>query len=259
MERFGGARRIGIGAVLVLLVLSVPATAAAKGPFESGDAEAPPGVTVTGIGFGPASGEALERAVRDARQRANLVAGPLGIELGEVEAVEMPRLAQFGSRDRRPVAAAATATFAIVGGASGEDSGRRVQAHGSASGRVVPRNRTRSRAIKRAILSTRRTVTPQAAADALRNARRAAAAADVGLGAIVSLRETPSVYYFGPVFYDTALGTFGTGRFCGIVRRPVVRPDPETGLPKVVRRVPYRRCVAPSTYTVDLEVTYEIG
>jgi hypothetical protein len=249
-----------VGAVLAaLLALSAPLTAAAKGPSESREAEAPPGITVTGIGFGPATGEALERAVRDARQRATLIAGPLGLELGAVEGIELPALTQFGTPGSRPIAVAATVNFAIVGGAGGEEGGRWVKAHGVASARVTPLNRTRSRAIKRAILSTRRTATPQAAAAASRSAKRAAAAAGVGLGAVVSVSEAPSGYYFGPSFYDPALGSFGPGRFCGIVRRPILRRDPETGLTEVVRRVPHRRCFAPSTYSVDLEIRYEAG
>lgn len=254
MRRLSGARRIVLGATAASLLL-VPA-AAAKGPMESGAAEAPAGMTVTGIGFAPKSAEAVERAVHDARQRANLIARPLGLDLGAVEGVELPELVQFGDPSSRPTAVAASVTFAIVGGAGGEEDGGWVRAHGSASARVVPRNRERSRAIKRAILSARRTVAPQAAAAALRSARRAAAAVDVELGAIVSVRETTPGYYFAPTFYDAALGSFGPGRFCGIVRRPVVRPDPETGVPRVVRRVPRRRCIAPSTYRVDLEVEY---
>jgi len=269
MERLGCANRmVPLAVSALLLALLLPATVGAKVPPESAS-EAPPGITVRGIGFAKRDAGAAQRAVRDARVRAGLIAKALGLQVGEVESVELPELSQFGGETRRcgsredradgcgPAVAAASVTFAIVGGALGEGSGRTVRASGTASAPVHPRNRDLSRSIKRAIFGARRLATPEAAAIALRNARTAAGAAGLELGPIVSVAETSPAYFYGPYFYDFGLGSFGPGRFCGIVRRPVVRRDPDTGEARVVRRVPHRRCFLPARYDVHLEVRYE--
>ncbi|HET7574358.1 MAG TPA: hypothetical protein VFJ99_04515, partial [Solirubrobacterales bacterium] len=159
----------------------VPGQAGAKGPIGAGDAAAVPGITLTGIGFGPRDGVATERAFADARRRATAVASALGVAVGAPEAIETPGLTQFGDprpcRDRGRLpdsagcrgttrAAAAVVTFAIAGGGSGAAGPRTVDAEGVAASRVKPRNRDSSRSIKRALLAARREVTPRAAADA---------------------------------------------------------------------------------------------
>lgn len=265
------AARIGCGVALIAAMsLQGPATAEAKSSGEGMPSEDPAGISVTGIGFAPARTDAVDQAVRDARQRAAAIAVALELELGGVEAVELPQLTQFGSpvacrgraqrapgcRPPRQTAAAASLTFAIAGGASDEESARTVSAYGTASAPIAPRNRSRSRSIKRAILAARREVTSEAALSGRRSARVAASAAGLRLGAIVSVAEAVPFYY-GSSFYDEALGSFGPGQFCGIVRRPVVRRDPETGAARVVRRVPHRRCFVPSSYDLQLEVRYE--
>ncbi|HET7574914.1 MAG TPA: hypothetical protein VFJ99_07345, partial [Solirubrobacterales bacterium] len=88
-------------------------------------------------------------------------------------------------------------------------------------------------------------------------ARLAARAAGLGLAALVSVSEAQPAFYYGPTFYETALGTFGPGRFCGIVRRPVLRRDPDTGAVRVVRRVPRRSCYSPASYGLRFAVSYE--
>jgi hypothetical protein len=253
---------------VALLGLLASAGAAAKVPVESGASEGPPGITVTGIGFAPTTSEAAAQAVHDARRRAGSIARVLRLDLGGTDAVELPDLARYGAarpcrgREKRsagcrraPIAAAATVTYAIVGGGTGEAM-RSIRSHGSASALVEAGDRSRNRAIKRAVLATRRKIIPEAALAAWRSARVAADAADLDLGPIVSVRETVPSYY-GSSFYDAALGSFGSGRFCGIVRVPVVRRDPETGVPKVVRRVPRRRCFVPSPYSVSFAIEYE--
>lgn len=269
MEWLGLARRIACGvATTVLLGLFASAAAVAKIPLGDDPAGSRPGLTVTGIGFAPTASEAAARAVGDARRRAGSIARLLRLGLGGTEAVELPELTQFGmaracpGRGRRsagcrraPTAAAATVTYAIVGGASGE-AAPSIRSHGTASAGIRSDDRDRNRSIKRAVLATRRQLAPEAAISAWRSARVAAAAAEVQLGPIVSVEETVPRYY-GSSFYDAALGSFGPGRFCGIVRVPVVRRDPETGVPKVVRRIPRRRCFVPSPYTVNFAIEYE--
>ena len=271
MKGLRAATRIGCGvALLAALSLQVPTAAEGKFAGEGVPSDAPAGISVTGIGFAPARTDAVDRAVRDARQRAAAIAAALDLELGDVEAVEMPQLTQFGApvacrgrgrqvpgcRPPRQTAAAASLTFAIAGGAGDEGSARTVSAYGTATAPIQPSNRSRSRSIKSAILAARREVTSAAAVSGRRSARVAAAAAGLRLGAIVSVAEAVPFYY-GSSFYDEALGSFGPGEFCGIVRRPVVRRDPETGAARVVRRIPHRRCFVPASYDLQLEVRYE--
>jgi hypothetical protein len=270
VERLCLATRIWWAAALAALVsMLAPAAGEAKLPLESDADETAPGVTVTGLGFAASKPDAVRRAVGDARRRAAEIGRALGIELAGVEEVELPELAQFGTqracrrhrqrsngcRPPRLTAAAATTTFSIAGGADGEGVERSVHVHGTASARVRPRNSDRSRSIKRAVLAVRRALAPEAAASARRDAKTAARAADLRLGAIVSVAEAAP--YYGSVFYDSALGSFGPGRFCGIVNKPVVCRHPETGVPGVVRRVPQRRCFVPSPYRVQLAIEYE--
>jgi hypothetical protein len=270
MWRFGLVAALAGVAALSGTALA-PGGAEAKGLGGERDAEAAPGITVTGVGFGRRDGEATDRALADARRRAAAVAAVLDVAVGAPEAVETPGLTQFG--DPRPCranghaaavrcaratrAAAAIVTFAIAGGDTGAANGRAVAAEGIAASRVEPRDRDSSRSIKRALLTARRVVTPRAAADAARRARLAAGAADLRLGELVSVSETPPVFYYGPAFYETALGTFGPGRFCGIVRRPVVRRDPDSGIARVVRRAPQRSCYSPTSYSLRFSVSYE--
>jgi hypothetical protein len=265
------ATRIGcVAALIAAMSLQGPAATVAKSSGLGMPSEDPAGISVTGIGFAPARTDAVARAVRDARQRAAAMAAALDLELGAVEAVELPRLTRFGSpvacrgraerapgcRPPRQTAAAASLTFAIAGGAAGEGSARTVSAYGVASAAVEPRSRSRSRSIKRAILAARREVTSEAALSGRSSAAAAAAAAGLRLGTIVSVAEAVPFYY-GSAFYDEALGSFGPGQFCGIVRRPVVRRDPDAGAARVVRRIPHRRCFVPSSYDLQLEVRYE--
>lgn len=265
-----GKSAVAWGMAAALLILLVPGGAEAKFPLEGDTSEAPPGITVRGIGFAQSDASAARRAVRDAQNRAAQIAAVLGLQVGRVESVDLPELTQFGSFNRRcesrerrsddcrgPAVVAASVTFEIVGGVAAEGELPVVGASAGVSAAVRPRNHRRSRSIKRAVLEVRREITPQAAAVALRKARTAADAAGLQLGPIISVAEAPPPYYYGSSFYDAALGSFGPGRFCGIFRRPVVRRDPETGLPRVVRRVPHRRCVVNSRYEVHLEVRFE--
>jgi hypothetical protein len=270
MERLGSVAAFACGVTLIVMGLAV-GEAGAKGPIGSGEEEAMAGITVTGIGFGPRDGVATERAFADARRRARAVASALGVAAGAPEAIETPALTQFGDprpcRDRGRLpdapdcarttrAAAAVVTFAIAGG-SGVAGGRDVDAEGVAAARVEPSDRDSSRSIKRALSTARREATPRAVADAARRARLAARASPLRLGPLVSVSEAQSPYYYGATFYETALGTFGPGRFCGIVRRPVLRRDPDTGAVRVVRRVARRSCYSPTSYSLRFAVSYE--
>jgi hypothetical protein len=258
---------LGAAIVAAASAVTVPAGALADGLSAAPEAEAEPGISITGLGFArsrsgsaQASGQvAVARAVRNARARAGAVAAALGVGVGAVEEISLRGPGQFG--ERRPssiAAAAATVRFAILGAAADRaGSGRRVEADGAAFAPVRPGDPDRSRSIKRAMLVARRKVTPEAAAVARRSAGAAAHSAGLRLAGVVSVAEAPAPYY-GPsgTFYDPALGSFGPGRFCGVYHHPVVRADPRTGLPRVVRRVSRRGCTFQTTYGAHLEVAY---
>jgi len=260
------AQRIVAATILGLAALGASGSAALAGGIPPApEPEREPGISVTGLGFARskdsaaaelADPDAIARAVRNARGRADVIARALGIGLGEIEAVELRTLSQFGERRTRGIAgAAATVRLSIVGGAN-ESGGREVRAYGAARAPVRPRDADRSRAIKRAMLAARREVAPEAAADARRNAAAAAGSGGIAIGAILSVSESPAPYYGYGSFYDAALGSFGPGRFCGYFRRPVIRPDRRTGLPHVVRRVWRRSCTFQTHYSLNLEVAY---
>lgn len=274
MEWVGGVNRIVRASMLMgLVALLLPTVAGAQTAPEGDSDELPDGITVTGIGFAPTMAFAADHALRDARNRAAAIATALRVELGGPEAVYMPELTRFagssqrcGDRGGRPAgcrkAATAIVTFGVVGGATSADVLREVGSTGTASVPVEPRDRTSDRWIKRAIVTARSAATEEAAATARLNAKVAAKAAGLRLGPLVSVTETsppsylPLPFTYVPAFQDPLLGRFGPGIFCRVTRQPVVRFDPETGRPELVRQVRRRRCAVPRTYETYLEIRY---
>ena len=264
------------GALLIaLLALSLPATAGAQSaPSETADA--PAGITVTGIGFAGTKAFAADHAIRDATDRATTVAATFGVGVGAIKSVEMPELTQFtrfsqscesanGRQAKlcRRKAAAAIVTFSIIGGATGDvEAMRTVTAENTASAPVERRDRPSDKWVKRAIATARAEALESAVAGARQNARTAATAADLKLGPIVSvLATTPTVSllpFLELGFRDSLLGFFGPGTYCGTATRPTLRRDPETGKRKVVR-VKRRRCIIPSDYETQVEVRYAVS
>jgi hypothetical protein len=260
---------------IALLALSLPAAAGAQ-PVTRETADAPAGITVTGIGFAGTKASAADQAIRDATDRATTVAVTLGVEIGTIERVEMPELTQFTrfsencgrSPDRRAKlcrrkTAAAIVTFGIRGGATGDVAAMRtVTAESTASVSIEQRDRPSDKWIKRAIATAREEAMKSATAGARQNARTAATAADLKLGPVVSVAEaspSPSLLPFLELgFRDPLLGFFGPGTYCGIAKRAVLRRDPETGKRRIVR-VKRRRCVIPSAYETQMEVRYAVS
>ena len=222
--------------VTILVALALPGAAHAQyGTFPE---ETEPGVTISGVGLARAGHEALAdgRAMRDARRRARAIAGAAGVRLGAATGVELQDA--FSGFRRRPgpfTASVATVTYAIAGGGQGEV--LEVSAYGNARVRVVPRHPRRNGSVRQALLSARAAVIPRAAADGVRTARRAAAAAGLDLGPIVSISQPPGGY-----FYDPAVGGFGPGLYCKTFRR---------------RGETRRRCYRNPFYDFSLEVAYE--
>jgi hypothetical protein len=229
--------------IAIAAALALPSAAHAQyAPFPE---DPPPGVTITGAGLARAGAKPLaaRRAIRDARRRGAAIARAAGVRLGGITSVEaqdsFPQFGRPARPRRRPlVGAVATVTFAIVDGGLGGNGVGEVAAYGDARARIDPPNRRSNRSIRRTLLAGRAAVTPRAAAAAARNARRAARAAGLELGALVSISQPAE-----PYFYDPALGSFGPGQFCGVVRGRGGE-----------RR---RRCFRHRWYSLTLEATYE--
>jgi len=242
--------------------VAFPAQASAQfaGPFfPPSQEDYGPGITVAGVGFAPlgARDRTTARAMGDARRRAEAIADALGVALGDVRAAEVstpfePRPECGDRRTRRcaPLdAVSVEATFAIVGGATDAEGAREFEGTGVGIAPNEPARRT-SPAIRRSLRASRLAATPGAAETARANARSAASASGVPLGQLFSVVERN---FYG---YEPLLGAFGPGQFCGIVRRTIFRPDPETGRIRPVRRIKKRRCFSPRTTVVRLEATY---
>jgi hypothetical protein len=267
-----------------LLLAALPAQALAQGPygpFAPLQEDYGPGVTVSGIGFSrvtrptrvteesaqqavdAARPRAAARGMADARRRADAIAAAVGVSLGRTEAVEFG--AQFGERplcrhSRRTneircrvppfVTTSAEVTFEIVGGASSSEGARELTASGLASAPVENQRQT-SPSIRRALSVARLAATLRAAAAARKNVELAASYSGLTIGPLFSIVEAANAYGYQPL-----LGVFGPGRFCGVIRRAIVRRDPDTGVRRVVGRRRVRRCFNPGTAQVSLEATY---
>jgi hypothetical protein len=263
------------GAILIaLLALPFPVSAGAQSTTPEA-ADAPAGITVTGIGFGGTEASAADQAIRDATDRAATVAATLGVDVGTIESVEMPELTQFtrfakscerGDRKAslcRRKAAAAIVRFGIRGGTTGDVGAiRTVTAAETVSVSVEQRDRPSDKWIKRAIATAREEAMKSATVAARQNARTAATAAGLKLGTVVSVVETSPIQTLLPFldlgFRDPLLGFFGPGIYCGTATRPALRRDPETGKRRIVR-VKRRRCVVPSDYETQMEVRYAVS
>jgi hypothetical protein len=276
---------IARGALVAALVLAaVPGQALAQGyygPFGPQQEEYGPGVTASGSGLArvrapskvtedsvhqalvAARRKAISRAVADARKRSEGIAAAVGIPLGSAHTVELGP----GFREREPcrrsrrtqelrctvpafTSASATVTFEISGGASSDEGARELSASGSHSALVGAKRRT-SPAIRHALFAARDAATPEAAREARASVELAAQGSGLTLGQPFSF-----VVQANPYGYDTLLGAFAPGIFCGKVTRAVIRRDPETGERELVRRRRVRRCFSPRSLQVTIEATY---
>jgi hypothetical protein len=279
-----GSTIMARGALLAALVLvAIPGQAPAQsfGPFPPVQEEYGPGITVSGIGLSrvtmptrvteesaqqavdAARPRSAARGMADARRRAAAIAEAAGVSLGQIKAVELD--SQFADdppcrRSRRTrelrcripafVGVSAEVTFEIAGGPTSSEDARELTATGVGSAPVDSPRET-SPSIRHSLFAARLAATPNAAAAARRNVELAANAAGLALGPLFSIVEPANPYGYQPL-----LGVFGPGRFCGVIRRAIVRRDPDTGIPRVVGRRRVRRCFNPRTTQVRLKATY---
>ena len=278
------ARAAFVAFVAAAALAALPGQAVAQpfpGSFGQPQEDYGPGITVSGAGLARVKAPARltdesvrqavdavrpragQRAVADARRRAEAIAGAVGVSLGATDAVVLG--AGFPEREpcrrsRRThqlrcvvppfTSAAATVTFEIVGGASSSEGARELSASATGSASSEAKRRT-SPAIRHALLAARREATPEAARAARAKVQLAAQASGLTLGPLFSIVEPEAPYGYAP-----ALGAFGPGRYCRSFRRVTVRRDPETGSRRVIRRGRVRRCFSPRTFEVQLEATY---
>lgn len=99
---------------------------------------------------------------------------------------------------------------------------RTVTAIGTGIAQVKPADRHDNASIKRAVARATSRALPRAIADAKRDASALAAGYGLTLGDVISVAETPSSP-FGGFGYTEAEGPFGPGRYCGQIRRSVIR------------------------------------
>jgi hypothetical protein len=265
---------------------AVPAAVEAKGPLvEPDEGPDPRGLTLAGSGVASvhaparlseesvrraveaAKPRAMARAVAQARTRARALARAAGLTLGDVQALtERDAAAELGSQERycarsnRPrcriplfSAATVSVTFATAQTSTVVPAGRALIATRVAEAPVEPGDRRSSASIRRALLTARLAAAPAALATAMRDARSIARIVGTPPGALFSIAELRRP------LEDLAGGSFGPGRFCGTIHRPVFGRDPATGRRRVVRRVAQRRCFFPSSASVALRVTVLAG
>jgi hypothetical protein len=269
------------------LFVAVPAAAHAKGPLVDPDEGPDPrGLTISGSGIASvaaparpsetsvrraidaAKPHAISRAIGQARERAQALATAAGLTLGDARAItERDPAVESGffqerycsqrrpARCRVPLFSAATVavTFATTETSAAVPAGRALVATGMAGAPVQPGNRRSSASIRHALLVARLAGAPAALTDAMRDAANIAGSAGMPLGGLFSIAEVRRP------FEDPAAGSFGPGRFCGTIHRPVFAPDPATGRQRIVRRITQRRCFFPSLATVAVRVTYLPG
>jgi hypothetical protein len=263
----------------LLLAAVVSASASAKPVFvEPDDGSDPRGLTVSGRGLARVdaprrlSERSIDRAVeavqplaerhaiRDARQRALVLARAAGLTLGAVQAVtaRTPDTELFGpsrhchrwrSRLRCTAPPFATAsirvTFATAETSAVAPIGRAIIASGSGTGPVRPRQRT-SPAIRAALRRAQLVADPAALAVAVRRAAGTARASGLERGPLFALAEEPRQ----PFVQDILSGAFGPGRFCGTIRRFRSRRDPVTGRTHRIPGPRVRRCYMPAVSSV---------
>jgi hypothetical protein len=128
--------------------------------------------------------------------------------------------------------------------------GRALSAHGTASVPVRPEDRRSSPSIAAALRRSRAAALLPGLDAARAAATRAAEASGLPLGPLFSIAEVRRPYE------DFGQGSFGPGRYCGLVRRNIVRRDARTGRRRVVRRVRRRACFFSARVSVGLRVTF---
>ena len=248
----GGMSRALPVLLCTVLMAALPAAAAAKGPpREPDDGPDPRGLTLSGTGIadvrvsGRPTQAAIERAVAVTVRDQGVEQGFIGRE--RYCARSRRGAARLRCSAPRMTAVTVSVTFATAQTSAAVATGRALVVPGIATVPVLPEDRRSSPSILRAQAAAQDAAAPAALAAAVRTARITAAAAGMPAGTLIAIAEVRRP------FEDFSAGSFGTGRFCGVVRRATGRRDPATGRRRMVRR---RGCFFPRELSVGLRLTY---
>jgi hypothetical protein len=130
-----------------------------------------------------------------------------------------------------------------------------ITAVGTASIKPTPDDANSNDSIAAAVRQAKRTAIPSAVSDARNRAVLLAAAGNLKLGALLGIADVPSSPFFGGFGQD---GTFGPGRFCGMVSRyRTTRSKSGAVRRKLVGRT--RRCRVPDRVIATEAVTFASG
>ena len=132
------------------------------------------------------------------------------------------------------------------------DQAKSVTATGSAQVKVKPANRHSSASIASAVKVAEKAAVPAALKAAHAQALIYAGDAGLTLGPILAVSDATNGPVIGPIF--PTYGPFGEGRYCGTIRRAVVKRV--SGKLKIVRTRREHRCFVPPFAGVTLTVTY---
>lgn len=126
---------------------------------------------------------------------------------------------------------------------------------GTGTVKPTPLNRKNNASIAKAVRDAKTAATPLAIADGRARAANLAGLSGMTLGQLLAITEGGSspVGFFGP-FYGQE-GTFGPGRFCGNIRRPIYRRTAD-GKRTRVRWRTTRTCRVPPQVTASLGMTF---
>jgi uncharacterized protein YggE len=151
--------------------------------------------------------------------------------------------------------AAAVAAVALVPAAQAQAPAKSVTASGIGSVSVKPDDKTSNASIKAAVEAAEASAQPKAIAAAREDATRLATASGLTLGGIVSISDVPATppYFYGPFYPYT--GTFGPGKYCGVVRSSHLKRLANGRLQRVLGKR-HRICRIPPNVTVTLSVTF---
>jgi uncharacterized protein YggE len=131
--------------------------------------------------------------------------------------------------------------------------GKSVQVLGVGEADVEPENRRSNASIQRAVDEAEAEALPRAFEAARLRATELARLSGLTLGEIIAVSDVPASPY-GPFGFGPFEGTFGPGRWCGTIRRPVVRRV--DGRRRRVGTRTRRVCHFPSEVYVSLTITY---
>lgn len=165
------------------------------------------------------------------------------------------------SRTRMTMAATAgvTAVAVFAGPAAAQQPAavHSISVVGSARVKPTPVDRTSNASIRKAVADARAAATPRALADGRGRAANLARISGLPLGPLISIAETPpSPFGFPGQFGED--GTFGPGRYCGLVRTFKVKVDAQ-GRRRRVAGPRHRTCRVPSDVAASLTMVFASG